>query len=151
MSFLQGLNPVGTADIRSYFEAQINTAPFELPPNHSHNLFPSSTDEDVNPPPLASDINFDTATTVAPPLHQQTLLTNNDNGTYSVPWGTNIHDDCNWDDTLRWVYANPNGIPAHESEFALTNQLLFERRCSISSIAETKLDTDQFWIQDMIS
>ena len=138
---------VGTNDIRSYFTSLIETLPFSEPPNHSHTLFPPPHNDDEfsnHTPPINLD-----DTVVAPPLHQQQLFTIN-NDTYSLPWGSDIMEETNWDDTLRWIYGNPNGLPAHETEFALFNQQLFKRHCSVSSIAETKLDTDQFWVNDII-
>ena len=143
------LTSLGTNDIRSYFSAQLEQLPFQVPPNHSHSLFPTTDDTTDNISICTPEINLDLPDITEPPLHQQ-LLIDTTSGTYHLPWGASALEEIDWSDNLRWIYSNPNGIAAHETEFALFQEVLFERHCSISSVAETKLDTEQHWIQDLI-
>ena len=151
MSSFRGTTELGTNDIRSYFQHMIDNIPFTLPTNHSHSLYPTPPQHST-PTEDAPTITLDN--NITPHLYQQHLEATEqqerNKNMYSLPWGANAFEDIDWNNTIRYVSHNVNGLPAHESEFAAVHQHLFERHSSVSSLIEHQLDTNQHWIMDMM-
>ena len=141
---------MGTNDIRSYFDTQIDALPdFVLNPRHHHatELFePAFVPQSPQQPP---EINL-TPTEETPILHQQTLHFTVEPDIIDEHWGYHILDECDLDDTIRFHLINANGLPYHKTESTAYQQHMHERHVDINGVCELKFDGRQYWIKDLI-